>query len=77
MDIKQHKEEFDKIIKKYNLSEEDRATEIANFLTKGKSNLIDIKEFSILFGMSEEEAKTFLSFIVKGLEFKRNHIDRK
>jgi len=74
MELQKHKEEFENIVKKYKLDEQDKAQEIANFLTKGNS--ISYKEFATLFAMSEDEAKTFLSFIQKGIEYKEEHIDK-
>ncbi|MEC8220732.1 MAG: hypothetical protein VX028_01560 [Nanoarchaeota archaeon] len=65
-----HKKAFDEIIKKYNFAEEGRAQELANFLAKPNQQ-ISHKEFAQLFGMSEEEAQVFLSFIQKGLDFKK------
>ena len=75
MEIKEHKEKFDEIIKKYQLDSEIKAKEITDYvLLKQKINL---KEFSEHFNMSQEEAQIFLSFINKGLEFKKENIDKK
>jgi hypothetical protein len=74
MDLEKHKQEFENIIKKYNLSSQEKANEIAIFLTK---NEIDIKEFATLFNMDKEDAIIFLSFIQKGIEYKEKHIDKK
>ena len=74
MEIKQHKQEFEKIVKKYNLSTPDKAKELAVFLTKNK---IDIDEFSTLFNIDKEDAIIFLSFIQKGIQFKEQHLDKK
>lgn len=35
------------------------------------------KEFAPKYNMKEEEAQIFLSFIMKGIEFKEKHIDKK
>lgn len=75
-DIEKHKEEFERIVKKYKLFEEDKAQEIAKFLTKSQQSKIDALDFANLFAMSEEEAIVFLSFIEKGLEFKKKHLDK-
>lgn len=77
MDIKNHKNKFEKIVEKYNLKDESKAGEIANFLTKARQEKVSAKEFSKLFNMDEEDAVVFLSFIQRGLEFKENHIDKK
>jgi len=70
MDIKKHKEEFDKIIDKYNLGSEEKAEEIAKFLTDSKKDQVSAKEFATLFGMEVSGAVTFLSFIEKGIKFR-------
>ena len=75
MDIFEHKKKYQEIISKYNLSEEKKAEEIAQFLTKNKK--ISAEVFSQKFGMTEKEAVVFLSFIEKGIEFKTKHIDNK
>ena len=77
MDIHEHKQKFDEIIKKYNLHEEDKAHEIANFLTKSKNDTVSAKEFAILFAMGEGEAVIFLKYINKGVEFKETYLDKK
>jgi hypothetical protein len=71
-EIIEHKKQFEEIVKKYNFAEESRAHELATFLTKPRDNeKLSSEEFSTLFGMSEKEAVVFLSFIQKGLEFKK------
>ncbi len=72
-DIKAHKEAFDKVIKKYNLSDEQKAGEIADFLTKQKENIVSVKEFSTCFAIEEADAEVFLSFILRGIKFKENN----
>lgn len=78
MNLEEHKKEFEKIVKKYKLFKKEKAEEIANFLTKSKkNNTISPKEFQTLFAINtEEEAKIFLTFIDKGLTFKKEHIDK-
>jgi len=75
MDIEQHKKEFDKIIAKYHLFDEEKAEEIAHFLTTHKAGKVSSKEFANLFAMKEDEANIFLKFIEKGLDFKKQHVD--
>ena len=77
MDLEEHKQEFERIVKKYNLHESQKAEEIAKYLIKEGKNKISIKEFSILFAIKEKDAKAFLSFIQKGIQFKEEHIDKK
>ena len=77
MDIEKHNNDFLKIIKKYDLFSEQKAGEIADYLTKHRKGKVSTKEFSELFLMSEEEAYIFLSFIDKGLKFKEKHLDKK
>lgn len=70
--LKEHKAAFDEIVKKYNFAQEERAQELATFLTKPrKDDKISSDEFATLFGMSQEEASVFLSFVQMGLEFKK------
>lgn len=94
MDIEIHYKEFNRVIEKYNLSDEDKAEEIAHFLTCQKSKIsnhaqksqfltnknrdtISVKDFVNLFAMDEKDALIFLSYIEKGINFKRKHVDRK
>jgi hypothetical protein len=72
MDTEEHKKEFDRIIKENDLA--GKADEIADFVV-GKT--VSLKDFSERFGMSEDDAKKFLGFIKKGIEFKEENIDRK
>lgn len=74
MEIFEHKKRFDEIIKKYNLSEEKKAQEIVDYLIKTQK--IKVEEFATLFAMKNEDAQLFLSFINKGLEFKKKNIDK-
>lgn len=75
MEIFEHKKKFDEIVKKYGLNESDKAKEIADYLIKTQK--INMKEFSTLFVISEDDAKIFLSFLRKGLDFKEEYIDKK
>jgi len=70
MDVKKHYEKFIEIIKKYNLDSEQKANEIADYLQKNK--ILSLEEFSKDFVIPLDEAKIFLDFIKKGLEFKKN-----
>lgn len=88
MNIEEHHTEFQNIIKKYKLDVPAKAEEIAHFLTTHKSALekdkdspgssVTSKEFASLFNMEEKEAVLFLSFIERGLKFKKatqnNHL---
>ena len=75
--LKKHKEEFQKIIDKYHLSDEDKAEEIANFLTKNKQKEVSAKDFSNLFAMTEKESVIFLSWIQTGIKFKEDNLNKK
>ncbi len=71
MNIKEHKKKFDEVVKKYNLTTDTKAEEIATFLTSKKNGeKISSEEFATLFAMSENDAKIFLTFIEIGLDFK-------
>ena len=74
MDTQEHKQAFQEIIKKYGLSQEEKASQIADYLMQKKE--IDAHRFAQHFGMQEKDAVLFLSFIHKGIRFKEEHIDR-
>lgn len=77
MDIEEHKRRFEAIADKYDLKNEEKAGEIADFLVTHPAGVVSAHEFAKLFAMTKEEAETFLTFIDKGLRFKEAHIDRK
>ena len=74
MDLAEHKEKFDQIIKKYDLFREETASTIADFLTGNHKESISVKEFAKQFNMEESDAKIFLDFIAIGLRFKETHL---
>ncbi len=68
----EHKKRFDEIILKYKLNEGEKAQEIAKFLTNpNESQKISSEEFATLFNMHKNDAVIFLSFIQRGIEFKK------
>jgi len=71
--IQEHHSSFQEIVKKYNLDSEEKASEVAEYVLKHKE--IDLKEFSKIFAMTQKDAKIFLGFIIKGIEFKEKHLD--
>jgi len=75
--LETHREEFKNIISKYNLMTQERATEIANFLTSQKGGAVSAEEFAKKYNMESHEAYIFLSFIQKGIKFKEEHLDKK
>ena len=76
-EIKQLKEQFEQVVKKYGLDKEERAKKIAEYLTNSTNSKITSQEFAQQFNMKEEEARIFLEFIEKGVQFKEKHIDEK
>jgi len=72
MDLIKHAKEFERIIVKYDLA--GKAEEIADYILKKRH--VDVKEFAILFNLSEDDAKILISFIAKGIEFKKRNIDQ-
>jgi DNA integrity scanning protein DisA with diadenylate cyclase activity len=76
-EIENLRKEFIKIVKKYNLDEESKATEISKLLTNNKEkDKIDSKELKQILGFEEEkEAAIFLKFIDLGIKFKKNTIN--
>lgn len=73
MELHKLKENFDKIILKYKLSDPEKAEKISKFLTNGQK--IDDKKFAEEFKMDIDESKIFLKFIMKGIEYKEENID--
>jgi len=71
MDIQTHGKKFKEVIEKHGLAE--KADEIAEYIIKTRH--IDVKEFSKLFNIDEEDAEILISFIHKGIKFKEKHID--
>jgi hypothetical protein len=73
MELQELKENFDNIIKKYKLSEPDKAEKISKFLTTGTQ--IDVEAFCKEFGMERSEGDMFIAFIMKGIKYKEENID--
>jgi hypothetical protein len=73
MELHKLRQEFDKIIKKYNLTEPTKAEKISKFLTSSKK--IDNKEFAKIFEMELFDAEIFITFIMKGIRYKERNID--
>lgn len=71
MDIEEHHSKFKKIIQKYKLDLPNKAEELANYLSK---ELTTPEEFSKLFNLSIYDAKIVLSFIAKGVHYKKNYL---
>merc|ERR1712083_470377 len=63
------KENFDKVVEKYDLRDGDAATEVADWLTSGEW-LMACKRVAQRWKMEEQDAEDFLKWISKGLEFK-------
>jgi len=71
-----HKGEFDRIIKKYGLDSEEKATEISEFITSTDSEKkVSAQSFADKFGTTPEEAVVFLEWIKVGVKFKEQAID--
>ncbi|MFP4402162.1 MAG: hypothetical protein ACLFPL_02925 [Candidatus Nanoarchaeia archaeon] len=61
--------EFEKILSKYNLKEESNAQKLTEFITSKIHH--SAKELALSFNMSEYEAGIILTFLQKGIEFKK------
>ena len=72
MDLDEHKKKFQEVVKRYNLDREDTAREISLYLTQTPK--ISVSNFSEEFNIDLDDAKIFLSFIVKGIEFKEKNL---
>ncbi|MBW3020372.1 hypothetical protein KY334_03670 [Candidatus Woesearchaeota archaeon] len=71
--IQEHHNMFKEVIRKYNLDSPEKAEELAHYLVS--NNGVSVEEFSKIFAMNEEDAEILLSFILKGIRFKEEHID--
>ncbi|MCA9495790.1 MAG: hypothetical protein KC589_02515 [Nanoarchaeota archaeon] len=75
MDLEKHKEEFERVVKKYKFFEKEMAEQLSKHLLKEGG--VKLHEFAEHFKMDKMDAKIFLSFIEKGIKFKEDHIDKK
>jgi len=67
------KQRFDEIVLKYDLHDEETASEIADWLTRGNADgqtIITLKDLQRRWQMDEEDAIDFLAWIDKAQEFK-------
>jgi hypothetical protein len=76
-DIKKLKNDFEKIVKKYELNNQKKTNKIVQYLTDQNKTTITNEEFAKIFNMDEKDAIIFLKFIEKGIQFKEKHIDNK
>lgn len=68
-----HKREFDRIRKKYGLDQDEKAGEMADFLTStdmDDEGKISAQAFADKFNMEPQEAVVFLEWIKVGVKFK-------
>jgi len=73
-----HHREFRKILLKYGLNTEDKAGELADFLTDASSGgNINPVEFATKHKLEVDEAHTLLSFINVGVDFKKKNLGAK
>ncbi|MCF7798326.1 hypothetical protein K9M74_00315 [Candidatus Woesearchaeota archaeon] len=72
-----HKKDFERIVTTYNLDDEVTAGKIADFMFSHPQGLVSVSDFAEEFSLPEKEAHIFLSFILKGLQFKEDVIDKK
>jgi hypothetical protein len=81
-----HKQEFDRIRLKYNLDNPNNAERIANMLSSSSSSssssttaaaaAVSASEFASTFGMQIHEAVIFLEWIMIGVKFKEDVLDK-
>ena len=77
-----HKQEFDRIRLKYNLDNPNNAERIANMLSSSSSSssttaaAVSASEFATTFGMQIPEAVIFLEWIMIGVKFKEDVLDK-
>ncbi len=65
-------EKFKEIIKRYSL--EDKAEEIAEYITSKKKEHFSLKEFAKKFNLKEEDAKHLLETIYKAVEAREKYM---
>lgn len=77
-----HKQEFDRIRLKYNLDNPNNAERIANMLSSSSSSssttaaVVSAGEFASTFGMRLHDAVIFLEWIMIGVKFKEDVLDK-
>lgn len=74
MDIKELHSKYLKVVEKYKLSDEQKASEIADYIMKNK--ILSADDFASDFAMDLDDAKVFLNFLKKGLDFKKNLVNK-
>jgi len=67
------REKFEKIVKKYNLTEGNKLNKVVDFIL-GNENL-NVFDFAKKFDFNLDDAKIFLNFINNAIKFKQDHID--
>jgi len=67
---------FREVLEKHNLHLEDKAEEISKYLTDSSKDGISLKEFAKHFSIPEDDAEIILVTIYKGIDFKKNHIEK-
>ena len=74
-DLVQLKSDFDAVCKKYNFQNEEMSSKLADFLTSGGSDKMQSQVVADKFGMTMQDANTFLMWIQIGTMFKSDVID--
>jgi tetratricopeptide (TPR) repeat protein len=62
------KEKFDEVVEKYDLKDDETASEVADWLASGEW-LLTVRRVAQRWKMEEEDAEAFLKWIAKGVEF--------
>jgi len=68
---------FRETIEKHGFNSEERAKEIADYVTDHKKSGFSIEDFAKDFNIPKEDAEIILKTIYKGVEFKKNMVDKK
>merc|ERR1712137_1089394 len=63
------KRRVDEVVEKYDLANDDSASEVADWLTSGEWN-VTVKKVAERWGMDVSDSLAFLRWIAKGIEFK-------
>lgn len=75
-DLVKLKADFDAVCKKYDFTGDEMSGKLADFLTSKGADRMESKTLADKFGMTLQDANTFLMWIQIGTRFKTDVIDR-
>ena len=75
-DLTRLKSDFDAVVQKYSFGSDAMSSKLADFLTSGDASTVQASTVAEEFGMTLQDAHTFLMWIQIGTTFKTNVIDK-